>query len=67
MALTCPHCEEKNVNETATSCPSCGASPGASKSARRARAYDGYAVGRRVLRLAPAWLLVAVVAFALAL
>lgn len=34
---------------------------------RRAREYDGYAVGRRLLRLAPAWLLLIVVGFALAL
>jgi cell division septation protein DedD len=31
------------------------------------REYDGYAVGRRVLRLAPAWLLLTVAAFVLAL
>jgi septal ring-binding cell division protein DamX len=36
-------------------------------SARRAREYDGYAVGRRVLKLAPVWLLLIVLAFALAL
>ena len=33
----------------------------------RGREYDGYAVGRRVLRLAPLWLLLVVVAFVLAL
>jgi len=31
------------------------------------REYDGYAVGRRLLRLAPAWLLLIAVGFALAL
>jgi hypothetical protein len=67
MELTCPHCEEQNIDETATACPSCGESVGGRKSARRAREYDGYAVGRRVLRLAPVWLLLIVVAFALAL
>jgi hypothetical protein len=41
--------------------------PGGGVSARRAREYDGYAVGRRVLKLAPAWLLLIVVAFALTL
>jgi cell division septation protein DedD len=34
---------------------------------RRAREYDGYAVGKRLLRLAPAWLLLIAVGFALAL
>ncbi|HEX8149015.1 MAG TPA: SPOR domain-containing protein [Pyrinomonadaceae bacterium] len=55
------------MNGTAAACPACGAGLRGGKSARRARAYDGYAVGRRVLRLAPAWLLLIVVAFALAL
>jgi len=67
MKLTCPHCGEKSINETAVACPACGESGGGRKPARRARAYDGYAVGRRLLRLAPAWLLLTVVAFALAL
>lgn len=58
MKLTCPHCKERINDETA--CPSCGESIGGRESARR---YDGYAVGRRVLRLAPAWLLLTVVAF----
>jgi hypothetical protein len=65
MNLTCPHCGEKNINETAISCPACGESLSGSKSARRAREYDSYAVGRRVLRLAPAWLLLIAVAFVL--
>lgn len=63
MEQTCPRCGKRN--ETAAECPSCGKSPG--KPARRARVYDGYAVGRRVLRLAPAWLLLIAVAFALTL
>lgn len=67
MKPTCPHCGETNVNETANACPSCGGGVSSHKSARRAREYDGYAVGRRVLRLAPAWLLLVVAAFALAL
>lgn len=67
MELTCPHCGEKNINETAATCPACGESIGGRKSARRAREYDGYAVGRRVLKLAPVWLLLIVAAFVLAL
>lgn len=67
MKLTCPHCGEKNISETADACPSCGESVGVRASSRRAREYDGYAVGRRLLRLAPAWLLLTVVGFGLAL
>ncbi|MBV8855501.1 MAG: SPOR domain-containing protein [Acidobacteria bacterium] len=67
METTCPHCGEGDINKTATSCPSCGESLGGGRPARRAREYDSYAVGRRVLRLAPAWLLLVVVAFGLAL
>jgi septal ring-binding cell division protein DamX len=62
MKPTCPHCGKKNVNEKAAACPACGESFGAVKPARRAREYDGYAVGKRLLRLAPAWLLLIVVA-----
>lgn len=62
MEQTCPHCGQKCADETAAACPSCGGKP-----ARRAREYDSYAVGRRLLRLAPAWLLLIVVAFGLAL
>lgn len=65
MKLTCPRCGEKNIDESAAMCPACGESVGGRRSAQRA--YDGYAVGRRVLRLAPAWLLLTVVAFVLAL
>jgi hypothetical protein len=67
MKLTCPHCGAKNLREAAAACPACGEGLGGGMSARRAREYDAYAVGRRVLRLAPAWLLLVVVAFALAL
>jgi cell division septation protein DedD len=67
MELTCPHCEEKNIDETATACPSCGESVGVGKSARRAREYDGYAVGRHVLKLVPVWLILIAMAFVLAL
>lgn len=67
MNLTCPHCGKKNLDETATACPSCGESVGGHTPARHVRAYDGYAVGRRVLRLAPAWLLLTIVTFVLAL
>ena len=65
MEPTCPHCGEKKINESATACPACGGNLSGGKSARRAREYDSYAVGRRVLRLAPAWLLLIVVAFVL--
>lgn len=67
MNLTCPHCGKKQIDATATACPACGESIGGRQFARHARAYDGYAVGRRVLRLAPAWLLLTIVAFVLAL
>lgn len=67
MELTCPHCKEKNISETAAACPSCGESVGERKSPRRVREYDGYAVGRRVLRLAPMWFLLIAAAFVLAL
>ena len=62
MEPTCPHCGVK-LKETVTACPACGGRVRAG----RAREYDSYAVGRRVLRLAPAWLLLIVVAFGLAL
>ncbi|HEX8338668.1 MAG TPA: hypothetical protein VF621_18250, partial [Pyrinomonadaceae bacterium] len=65
MKQTCPHCGEKSV--AAAPCPSCGEGAAGRKSARRTREYDGYAVGRRVLSLAPAWLLLMAAAFALAL
>ncbi|HWW74907.1 MAG TPA: SPOR domain-containing protein [Pyrinomonadaceae bacterium] len=71
MELKCPVCGAKIEGAAgacdgarATACAACGA--GAS-GARRARGYDGYAVGRRLLRLAPVWLLLIAVGFALAL
>lgn len=67
MEPTCPHCGGTSIDETVAACPSCGESVGVRASARRAREYDGYAVGRRLLRLAPAWLLLTVVGFGLAL
>jgi cell division septation protein DedD len=67
MELICPHCGAKNSSETAAACAACGGSLGAGRGARRAREYDGYAVGRRVLSLAPAWLLAVIAAFVLML
>jgi hypothetical protein len=71
MELTCPRCGAKNGRVTKTaraaSCSACGGSLDVRKVARRGREYDGYAVARRVLRLAPAWLLLIAVCFALAL
>lgn len=67
MELTCPHCGEKNSGAASAACAACGESLGGRKFERRVREHDGYAVGRRVLSLAPAWLLLIVVGFALAL
>lgn len=67
MEQTCPHCGGKTFDEAAPACASCGVGVGGRKAARRAREYDGYAVGRRLLSLAPAWLLLTAAAFALAL
>jgi cell division septation protein DedD len=71
MELTCPRCGAKNgranTSALAASCSACGGSLAKGGGASRPREYDGYAVGLRVLRLAPAWLLLVVVAFALAL
>lgn len=67
MEQTCPHCEEEIIDGTAAACPSCGGSSGPRKPAARTREYDGYAVGRRVLSLAPAWLLLMAAAFVLVL
>lgn len=68
MKLTCPNCDFENEFEEALTgdaraCASCGAS----LSARRAREYDPYAVGRRVLKVVPAWLLILVAAFVVVL
>lgn len=70
MKLTCPRCgsenhfdETKDVGARLGVCLSCGADLHANESARRAGAYDGYAVGRRVLKAVPAWLLLCVAGF----
>lgn len=69
MELSCPRCGAKNghaeASAGAVACAACGAGAGVRGGGRRA--YDGYAVGRRLLRLAPAWLLLLVVVFALSL
>ncbi|HJQ32930.1 MAG TPA: SPOR domain-containing protein [Pyrinomonadaceae bacterium] len=67
MELKCPVCGAKIEGAgDGARCAACGAGRAAS-GARRVREYDGYAVGRRLLRLAPAWLLLIAVGFALAL
>lgn len=70
MKLTCPRCgsenqfdETKDVGARLGVCLSCGADLHANESARRAGAYDGYAVGRRVLKAVPVWLLLCVAGF----
>jgi cell division septation protein DedD len=72
MKLTCPNCDFENEFEEALNgdargraCASCGAS--LSARARRAGEYDPYAVGRRVLKVVPAWLLILVAAFVVVL
>jgi cell division septation protein DedD len=78
MELTCPRCGATNESDDSdatgaqvTTCASCGANlRGMSDevaNARRAREYDGYVVGRRVLRIAPVWLLLSIAGFVLAL
>ncbi|MDT5294903.1 MAG: hypothetical protein QOJ76_1783 [Acidobacteriota bacterium] len=75
MELTCPHCGAKNESDDedaagvrAFACVACGGSlTGLSRgdAIRRAREYDGYAVGRRVLKIAPVWLLLIIAGFVL--
>jgi len=74
MKLTCPRCGSENLfDETKDAgarlgvCLSCGADLHAHASARRAGAYDGYAVGRRVLKVVPAWALLCVAGFVVVL
>ena len=75
MELNCPRCGSKNeVGEGESrphACAACGASLGPARAPRRpadgAPDYDRYAVGRRVLRLTPAWLLLCVAGFLLVL
>jgi len=70
MKLTCPNCGFENEFEEASAgvaraCASCGAALTAR--ATRAGDYDRYAVGRRVLKVVPAWLLILVAAFVVVL
>lgn len=74
MKLTCPRCgsenlfdETKDVGARLGVCLSCGADLHAPSVARRADAYDGYAVGRRVLKVVPAWLLLCLAGFVVVL
>lgn len=74
MKLTCPRCgsenlfdETKDAGARLGACLSCGADLYAHASARRAGAYDGYAVGRRVLKAVPAWALLCVAGFVVVL
>jgi cell division septation protein DedD len=70
MKLTCPRCgkeneldETKDADARRRACASCGADMSGGAVARRAGHYDGYAVGRRVLKVVPAWLLLCVACF----
>lgn len=72
--LTCPRCGSENqFDETEDAgarlgvCLACGADLHAPVASRRAGAYDGYAVGRRVLKVVPAWLLLCVACFVVVL
>jgi cell division protein FtsN len=72
MKPTCPRCGSENqFDETKGArarlgvCPSCGADLHAPS--RRAGAYDGYAVGRRVLKVIPAWALLCLAGFVVVL
>jgi cell division septation protein DedD len=76
MELTCPRCGAKNksgergkTGAQLAVCAACGASLAdvnvAPVVTRRAREYDGYAVGRRILKIAPVWLLLSLAAFVL--
>jgi cell division septation protein DedD len=76
MKLTCPRCGANNESDDsgatgaqASACVACGESlSGLSRdgaTGTRAREYDGYAVGRRVLKIAPAWLLLIIAGFVL--
>lgn len=74
MRLNCPGCGSANevVQGTgAQRCSKCGAALGGTREMRSpapaASNYDGYAVGRRVLKIAPAWLLLCVAGFVLVL
>ena len=70
MKLTCPRCgkeneldESKDARARHGACASCGAELSGVAGARRANTYDGYAVGRRVLKFVPAWTLLCLACF----
>jgi cell division protein FtsN len=72
MKLKCPRCGSANeLEETndagAHRCALCGAGVSADARVRRTGVYDGYAVGRRVLKFVPAWLLICVACFVVVL
>ena len=70
MKLTCPLCGSENELDETTNLdarPRACASCGAALRARGAGEYDGYAVGRRVLKAVPAWLLICITGFVLVL
>jgi len=75
MELVCPRCGSKNIKEKAGAaegdfeCAECGAPLGveARAVARPLPAYDGYEIGRRVLKIAPGWMVFCVAAFVIAL
>ncbi|HVF66872.1 MAG TPA: SPOR domain-containing protein [Pyrinomonadaceae bacterium] len=74
MKLTCPRCgsenqfdETKDAGARLGACLSCGADLHAPAAARRADTYDGYAVGRRVLKAVPAWALLCLAGFVVVL
>lgn len=74
MKIICPRCgsenlfdETKDVGARLGVCLSCGADLDAVAAARRTDAYDGYAVGRRVLKVVPVWLLLCVAGFVVVL
>ena len=80
MEIRCERCgsalEAEGPGDAAATCPECGAAVGGRSASagneRRAtptprKGYDAYAVGSRVLRLAPGWLLLSMTAFVLLL
>jgi hypothetical protein len=75
MELTCPNCgSQSNLNKTPAAeagieCARCGATLRVAPRAGLSRppSYDGYAAGGRVLKIAPAWLLLSVAGFVLVL
>lgn len=74
MKIICPRCgsenqfdETRDVGARLGVCLACGADLHATASAPRADGYDGYAVGRRVLKVVPAWALVCLAGFVVVL